>query len=164
MPLTLRHAAPAALLLIAALPMAGQTLRNGVPADQIVVIRGQFNGRSSKWSSYQNGTFTAETTEAFRIPSQKTLVVVEADLTIAGDRRKIINADFVLKDGKYPLARMAFKNEGGHAYFTATRTFALGLVVPQTSPSGQEALLSLNVFEPQGSARYEVTLHGYYAQ
>jgi hypothetical protein len=146
------------------MPMLGQVARNGVPPEQIVIIKGVISGSKATWSSYQNGNFSPDryNNDFFRVPPGKTLVIVEADLSVAGDTRKVINLDFVLKQGIFPLAHATLHNGAGISHFTVTKTFALGLVVPERSKTGQEGLLNVNIYQPQSSANYEVTLHGYY--
>ena len=146
-------------------PLTAQVFRNGVPAGQIVIIQGRVTGGKTQWASYQNGVFSrdAYVNEFFKVPEKKTLVIVEADLVVAGDTRKVINVDLVVNQGRFALAHASFHNPAGASHFTATRTFALGLPVPYRSGSGQQGLLNMAIHEPQPSATYEVLLHGYYA-
>ena len=149
--------------LSATLPLAAQVIRDGIPASAIVIIQGQIKGSRAKWITYQNGAFSqdAYVNDFFRIPERKTLVIVEADLKCTGDSRKLINLDFVVNQGSFPLAHVSFRNEGGWSHFTATRSFALGLVVPPKIGSTQ-GMLNVQVYEPQPSAQYEVLLYGYF--
>jgi len=158
------NAGVAAALL--SLPLGAQVFRNGVPAGQVVIIQGLLTGGKTRWSTYQNGVFSRDAymSESFQVPGRKTLVIVEADLTAAGDTRKLVSMDLALARGRFPLAHVSFANPGAASPFTATRTFALGLVVPARSASGQEGLMNLAVHDPQPAATYEVLLHGYYTE
>ena len=162
--MAVRFLNPLAAVLVLTAPMRAQVLRNGVPTGQIVIIQGRVTGSKSQWATYQNGVFSrdAYVNDFFKVPDKKTLVVVEADLNVAGDARKVVNVDLVVSQGRFPLAHASFHNDTGASHFTATRTFALGLVVPSRSASGQQGLLNLLIHDPLPSATYEVLLHGYY--
>ena len=156
----------ALLALGLAQPMAAQVGREAVPARDMVIIHGTISGKQARWLSYQNGGFSQDsyTNHYFMVPRKKTLVVMELDLFTAGDTRKQVSLDLVVNEGKFPLARATFSNPGGAPAFTASRTFAPGLAIPERGVTGQQGLLGVQVFNPKASATYEVTLHGYYTE
>jgi hypothetical protein len=132
----------------------------GVHPLRFVTIQGCMSkGQCKVWSTYQNGIYNKENYSGnfFRVPTGRTLVLIQADLTFSRDIRKFINLEFILNSDMptFPLARVTFCNREGAPFFTVTKTFATGIVVP---PGGQVNVVDKGV----SSGEYEVMLYGFY--